>query len=57
MQERSLFRVSPCPGGLGGDLSGVVVPRHETAVAFARLCLRGIEIAIAFAGEKWVFFV
>ena len=27
----------------------------ETIVAFARLCLCGIETAIAFAGEKWVF--
>ena len=29
----------------------------ETAVAFARWCLCGIETAIAFAGEKWVFLV
>ena len=27
----------------------------ETAVAFARLCLWGIETAITFAGEKWAF--
>ena len=29
----------------------------ETIVAFARLCLCGIETAIAFAGEKWAFLV
>ena len=29
----------------------------ETAVAFARSCLCGVETAIAFAGEKWVFLV
>ena len=29
----------------------------ETPVAFARVCLCGVETAIAFAGEKWVFFV
>ena len=29
----------------------------ETTVAFARVCLRGVETAIAFAGEKWVFLV
>ena len=34
----------------GGRLS-------ETLVAFARWCLRGIETAIAFAGEKWAFLV
>ena len=38
------------PGSVGqvGRLS-------ETVVAFTRLCLRGIETAIAFAGEKWAF--
>ena len=28
----------------------------ETPVAFARVCLCGVETAIAFAGEKLVFF-
>ena len=42
-------RVSqPGPVGQVGRLS-------ETVVAFTRLCLRGIETAIAFAGEKWAF--
>jgi len=27
----------------------------ETAIAFARECLRGLETGIAFAGENWVF--
>ena len=30
---------------------------RETAIAFARMHLYGIETAIAFAGEKWVFLV
>ena len=29
----------------------------ETGVAFARVHLYGIETAIAFAGEKWAFWV
>ena len=29
----------------------------ETLVAFARWCPRGVETAIAFAGEKWAFLV
>ena len=29
----------------------------ETPVAFARVCLCGVETAIAFAVEKWVFLV
>ena len=29
----------------------------ETPVAFARVCLCGVETAIAFAGENWVFLV
>ena len=29
----------------------------ETAIAFARLYLCGVETAIAFAGEKWAFLV
>ena len=29
----------------------------ETSVAFARLCLCGVETAVAFAGEKWAFLV
>ena len=44
-------RVSqPGPVGQVGRLS-------ETVVAFTRLCLRGIETAIAFVGAKWVFLV
>ena len=31
--------------------------RSETAIAFARSCLCGIETVIAFAGAKWVFLV
>ena len=30
---------------------------RETAIAFARMHLYGIETVIAFAGEKWVFLV
>ena len=29
----------------------------ETSITFARLCLCGIETAVAFAGEKWAFLV
>lgn len=29
----------------------------ETPVAFARVCLCGVETAIAFAGEKWAYLV
>ena len=29
----------------------------ETAIAFACLCLCGIETAVAFASEKWAFLV
>jgi len=29
----------------------------ETAIAFARLCLCGVETAVAFAGAKWAFLV
>lgn len=38
------------PVGEGARLS-------ETPVAFARVCLCGVETTIAFAGEKWVFLV
>ena len=38
------------PAGIG-NLS------RETGVAFARLCVRGVETAIAFAVEKWAFLV
>ena len=43
------------PCGPSGALhtSGARLP--ETGVAFARWYLCGIETAIAFAGEKWVF--
>ena len=37
--------------------AGEVTRLSETIVAFARLCLCGIETAIAFAGEKWEFLV
>ena len=43
MQECFLFRVPPCPGGLGGALSGVFVPLHETAVAFAACVCVGLK--------------
>ena len=38
------------PAGIG-NLS------RETGVAFARLYVRGVETAIAFAGEQWAFLV
>jgi len=38
------------PAGIG-NLS------RETGVAFARLYVRGVETAIAFAVEKWAFLV
>ena len=36
---------------------GITNLSRETGVAFARMHLYGIETAIAFAGEKWVFLV
>ena len=42
----------PRPGPVGQ-----VVRWCETPVAFACLCLCGVETAIAFAGEKWAFLV
>ena len=36
---------------------GQMARLFETIVAFARLCLCGIETVIAFAGEKWAFLV
>ena len=52
------FAVPPCLiGAPGGTLVGVFVPRYETAIAFARLYLCGIETAIAFSGGKWAFLV
>ena len=41
-------------GGAVAHRSAVCV---ETLVAFARSCPCGVETAVAFAGEKWVFFV
>ena len=41
-------------GGAVARRSAVCV---ETLVAFARSCPCGVETAVAFAGEKWVFFV
>ena len=38
------------PAGVG-NLS------RETVIAFARSCPRGVETAVACAGEKWMFFV
>ena len=32
-----------------------VAQLSETGVAFARSYVRGVETAIAFAGEKWAF--
>ena len=43
------------PKGSQPGAVGQVDRWFETVIAFARLCLRGIETAIAFAGEKWVF--
>ena len=41
-------------GGAVAHRSAVCV---ETLVAFARSCPCRVETAVAFAGEKWVFFV
>ena len=43
---------APRPGPVG-QADGL----SETSVAFAHLCLCGVETAVAFAGEKWVFLV
>ena len=40
----------PLPSGFG-NLS------RETGIAFARSYMRGVETAIAFAGEEWAFLV
>ena len=37
--------------------TGLAAWLSETPVAFACLCVCGIETAIAFAGEKWAFLV
>ena len=37
--------------------AGEVARWAETAIAFARLCLCGVETAVAFAGEIWAFSV
>ena len=37
--------------------AGEVGRWFETVIAFACLCLWGIETAVAFAGEKWAFLV
>ena len=37
--------------------AGEVARWSETVIAFARVCLCGIETAVAFAGEKWAFLV
>ena len=42
--------LQPSPVGQAARLS-------ETSVAFAHLCLCGVETAVAFAGEKWAFLV
>ena len=50
------FAVPPCLiGAPGGTLVGVFVPRYETAIAFARLYLCGIETAVAFASDERPF--
>ena len=46
-------RRRPCAPQLGAV--GEVVRWFETVVAFARLCLCGVETAIACAGVKWAF--
>ena len=43
---------APQPGPVG-QADGL----SETSVAFAHLCLCGVETAVAFAGEKWAFLV
>ena len=45
----------PAGGVVGARTPGVRLP--ETNVAFARSCACGVETGVAFAGEKWVFFV
>ena len=37
--------------------AGEVTRLSETIVAFACLCLCGVETAVAFAGENWAFLV
>ena len=44
------------PRALRLGVAGEVARWFETAIAFACLCLCGIETVIAFAGEKWAFF-
>ena len=38
-------------------VAGELARWFETAIAFACLCLCGIETVIAFAGEKWALLV
>ena len=45
----------PAGAVVGARTPGVRLP--ETNVAFACLCPRGVETGVAFAGEKWVYFV
>ena len=45
------------PRALRLGVAGEVARWFETAIAFACLCLCGLETAIAFAGEKWAFLV
>ena len=49
--------VSSPPKGSQPGAVGRVDRWFETVIAFARLYPCGIETAIAFAGEKWVFLV
>ena len=50
MRVKGPARAAACP-------VGEVARWFETIVAFARLCLCGVETAIAFAGGKWAFLV
>ena len=45
------------PRALRLGVAGELARWFETAIAFACLCLCGIETVIAFAGEKWAFLV
>ena len=56
MKWRGRTRLQGPPAPRPGPV-GQVARWFETPVAFARLCLCGIETAIAFAGEKWEYLV
>ena len=52
-----LRRSHRCPWGPCLGATGLAAWLSETPVAFARWCVCGGETIIAFAGEKWAFFV